>query len=180
MLIDDGQTSLVTSVRRGNLNRSVAAARAPLWEQTSDLDRFRAFGDFHQFMEWEGYYGEQRYDGIEARYNLMEYPYTCNPVTKAEHAALAPVLQAARQVYDLAHCPIWATMDRATTGTHRMKPVQFRDTDRMIVEQDDEARRGPLLPGSRRPVLRAGLVLLPRLSPARRHRHLPRRAWHYA
>ncbi|MGR6318923.1 hypothetical protein Q2K19_31375 [Micromonospora soli] len=126
------------SVRRGVLNRSLAAARAPIWEQTSDLDRFRAFGDFHQFMEWEGYYGEQRYDGVEARYDLMEYPYRCNPVTKPECMTLAPVLQAVRRVYDSVHCPIWATMDRSLTSRYTMQPAWFWDAERSFVDQDDE------------------------------------------
>ncbi|MEU4477796.1 hypothetical protein AB0F68_06975 [Micromonospora sp. NPDC023966] len=78
-------------MRRGNLNRSLAAARAPIWERASQLDRFNAFGDFHHFMKWTGYYGEQRYDGIEARYDLTEYPYRCNPVTEPERTALTPV-----------------------------------------------------------------------------------------
>ncbi|WP_433281810.1 DUF6745 domain-containing protein [Micromonospora sp. CA-244673] len=137
-VIGDGHPSLVTSVRRDNLNRSLAAARAPIWEQTSELDRFTAHGDFHQFMEWTGYYGEQRYDGVEARYDLMEYPYRCNPVTEPEGAALAPVLHAVRQVYDLVHAPIWASIDRDITASYTLLPARFWDTESSIVDQDDE------------------------------------------
>lgn len=136
-LIDDGHTSLVGSVRRGNLNRSLAAARAPIWEQTSEFDRFTAFGDFHSFFEWEGYYGEQRYDGVEARYNLMEHRYRCDPVTEPERTALAPVLSAVRQVYDLVHCPIWATIDRSATARYTMEPAWFWHDESGFVDQDD-------------------------------------------
>ena len=137
-LLDNGHTSLVSSVRRGNLNRSLAAARAPNWEHTSERDQFTAFGDFHQFMEWTGYYGEQRYDGVEARYDLMEYPYRCNPVTEPERTTLKPVLDTVRRVYDLVHRPIWATIDRDLTASYTMQPVWFWDTERSIVDQDDE------------------------------------------
>ncbi|MET8836973.1 DUF6745 domain-containing protein [Micromonospora sp. NPDC004540] len=137
-LLEDGHTSLVTSVRRGNLNRSLAAVRAPIWEQTSELDRFTAFGDFHHFMEWTGYYGEQRYDGIEARYNLMEYRYRCNPVTEPERSALEPVLETVRRVYDLVHGPIWATIDRNLTASYAMLSAWFWDVGSSIVDQDDE------------------------------------------
>ncbi|MFF4810957.1 hypothetical protein ACFY03_22365 [Micromonospora chersina] len=54
-LLEEGHTSLVTSVRRGKLNRSLSTARAPVWGQIIELDRFTAFGDFHRFMEWTAY-----------------------------------------------------------------------------------------------------------------------------
>ncbi|WBB69113.1 hypothetical protein [Micromonospora sp. WMMD812] len=44
-LLDDGRTSLVGSVRGGNLNRCLAAVRAPIWAQSSDADRVAAFRD---------------------------------------------------------------------------------------------------------------------------------------
>ncbi|MEV0428304.1 DUF6745 domain-containing protein [Micromonospora sp. NPDC050495] len=137
-LLDDGHRPLVGSVRRGNLNRSLTAARAPIWEHTSERDQVTAFGDFHQFMEWTGYYGEQRYDGVEARYDLMEHPYRCNPVTEAERTVLEPVLDTVRRVYDLVHAPIWSTIDRSLTAGYIMRSAWFWDAERSIVDQDDE------------------------------------------
>ncbi|MEU1969429.1 DUF6745 domain-containing protein [Micromonospora sediminicola] len=139
-LLDAGHTSLVSSVRKATLNGALSAARAPVWEQTSDLDRFTAFGAFHQFMEWHGYYGEQRYDGVEARYDLMEHPYRCNPVTEQERTALTPVLQTVRQVYDQAHRPIWAAIDRHLAYAYSLHAAWFWNDDQTLVEEDDEAR----------------------------------------
>jgi putative transposase len=44
-------------VRRDVLNKALSAARAPLWQQASDLERFTAHGDFHCFATaWGGQY----------------------------------------------------------------------------------------------------------------------------
>ncbi|AYF26721.1 hypothetical protein CSH63_04435 [Micromonospora tulbaghiae] len=139
-LLEDGHTSLVASVRRDALNRALTAARAPIWEQTSDHDRFTAFGDFHDFMEWHGYYGEQRYDGFEARYNLMEHRYLCNPVTKGERSALTPVLRAVRQVYEQVLGPVWTAIDRTLTGSYIMQFAWYWSDEQTIVKRDDEGR----------------------------------------
>ncbi len=139
-LLEDGHPSLVASVRRDALNNALAAERAPIWEQTSDHDRFTAFGDFHDFMEWHGYYGEQRYDGFEARYNLMEHRYLCNPVTEGERSALTPVLQAVRQVYEQVLGPVWAAVDRTLTGGYIMQFAWYWSDEQTIVKRNDEGR----------------------------------------
>jgi hypothetical protein len=139
-LIDDGHTALVDVVRRKVLNRSLSVARAPLWEQVNDADRVKAFGDFHSFFEWEGYYGEQRYDGMDERYNLMERPYRCSPVTAGERSALQPVLRAVRQAYDSVLGPIWAAIGHPITGAYAMRAAWYWDDDLGFVDRDDEGR----------------------------------------
>ena len=65
-LLKDGYASLVSSVRRGKLNRSLPAARAPIWEHTSERDGFFTFGDFPPVRAVDRLLDEQRYDGVEA------------------------------------------------------------------------------------------------------------------
>ncbi|MGC4778641.1 hypothetical protein [Micromonospora chalcea] len=76
--------------------------------------------------------------GVEARYNLMENRYLCNPVTTSERTTLTPVLRAVRQVCDLMHRPIWATIDHTLTGSYSTQLAWFWRDDQTIVDRDDE------------------------------------------
>ncbi|MGC4797162.1 DUF6745 domain-containing protein [Micromonospora saelicesensis] len=60
--------------------------------RASDTERFSALGEFHSYCERKGFYGEQHYDGVDERYDLMERPYRCLPVLPSERSALRPVL----------------------------------------------------------------------------------------
>ncbi|GAA4581235.1 hypothetical protein GCM10023176_61870 [Micromonospora coerulea] len=137
--IGDGHTPLVRQVRRDVLNKALSAARAPLWEQASDLERFTAHGDFHTFFERTGYYGEQRYDGVEERYDLMEHPYRCSPVLPTERAALQPVLHAVRSSYDSVLRRTWNALGRAARD-YTLHPAWYWYDHQTTVDQDDEAR----------------------------------------
>jgi hypothetical protein len=137
--IAGGRTPLIRQVRRDVLNKALAAARAPLWQQASDLERFTAHRDFHCFFERAGYYGEQRYDGVEERYDLTEYPYRCSPVLPAERSALQPVLHAVRSSYDRVLRPTWDALGRAARD-YDLHPAWYWYDHFSPVDHDDEAR----------------------------------------
>ncbi|MEH0829890.1 hypothetical protein [Micromonospora sp. CPCC 205714] len=137
--IGDGNTPLVRQVRRDVLQQALSTARAPLWQQASDLEQITAHGDFHQFFEWEGYYGEQRYDGMDERYDLMEHPYLCSPVLPAERAALQPVLTAVRSTYEQVLRPTWDALGQAVRR-YALHPAWYWHDHHTMVEQKDEAR----------------------------------------
>ncbi|MFI7578312.1 hypothetical protein [Micromonospora sp. NPDC049497] len=139
-LIDRGRQSYVDALRRRPLNDVLSAVREPVWQQTSEIDRVTAFGDFHFFFESSGYYGEQRYDGMEERYDLRERPYRCHPVTDAELATLRPLVSAVRQTFEDVTVPLWRLIDPLLTHNYHLQPVWYWDDNRCMVDQDDEAR----------------------------------------
>ncbi|QGN49823.1 hypothetical protein GKC29_25360 [Micromonospora sp. WMMC415] len=139
-LVDHGHTPLVDVVRRMVLNRSLSVARAPLWQRASETERGRAFGDFHSFMEREGYYGEQRYDGMDERYDLMERPYQCRPSCRSNARRCTPVLRAVRQAYDLVLSPMWRALGQSITGRYTLHPAWYWDNDHGFVDQNDDGR----------------------------------------
>ncbi|MGN9811438.1 hypothetical protein ACTMSW_19035 [Micromonospora sp. BQ11] len=139
-LIARGHQSHVNTLRRTPLNDALHAVREPVWQQTNDIDRVTAFGDFHYFFESSGYYGEQRYDGIEERYDLMEHPYRCHPVTDAELAALRPVVSAVWQSYEGLIIPSWRLINPHLSHDYHLQPAWYWDDNPYIVNQNDEAR----------------------------------------
>ncbi|GAB3186671.1 hypothetical protein GCM10027259_51320 [Micromonospora palomenae] len=137
--IAQGHTPLVRQVRRDVLQQALSTARAPLWQKASDLEQSKAFGAFHHFFEWKGYYGEQRYDGMDERYDLMEHPYLCSPVLPAERAALRPVLTAVRSTYEQVLRPAWDALGTAVRS-YPLRAVRYWQDHHTGVEQKDEAR----------------------------------------
>lgn len=139
-LIQDGQVPLVNAVRRTVLNQALSAARSPLVDRVSDTERLSAFGEFHYHFERKGFYGEQRYDGVDGRYDLMERPYRCPPVLPSERLALRPVLHAVHQTYRHVLSPAWSAIDRATSADYTLQPAWYWSDEHGLVDQNDEAR----------------------------------------
>ncbi|MEV1320034.1 DUF6745 domain-containing protein [Micromonospora arborensis] len=139
-LIVGGQSSLVTAVRRTVLKQALSAARVLLVDRASDTERFSAFGEFHSFFERKGFYGEQRYDGMDERYDLMERPYRCPPVLPSERSALRPVLHAVHHTYRYVLRPMWSAIGRSITARFALQPVWYWADEHGLVDQDDEAR----------------------------------------
>ncbi|MEH0934436.1 DUF6745 domain-containing protein [Micromonospora psammae] len=137
--ISQGHTPLVRQVRRDVLQKALSTARAPLWQQASDLEQSKAFSAFHHFFEWEGYYGEQRYDGVDERYDLMEHPYLCSPVLPAERAVLQPVLTTLHSTYEQRLRPAWDALG-PVMRSYALSAARYWQAYDTGVEQKDEAR----------------------------------------